>query len=69
LSDFEVTDGDEENIYIGKCEKALLAARQATTNWFQPWDEASSSSKGKGEDILLRLHQNSQMKSVLIVIT
>jgi hypothetical protein len=46
-SDFEVIGGDEEDIYIEKCEDTLWAAKETISKRFQPWGGASSSKKGE----------------------
>lgn len=46
-SDFEVIGGDEEDIYIEKCEDILRAAKETISKSFQPWGGASSFKKGE----------------------
>lgn len=43
LSDFEVTDGEEEDIFLHKYDECIRDAREASTKWFQTWDESSKS--------------------------
>jgi hypothetical protein len=40
LSDFEVTDGEEEDIFVEKDYECIRQAKKATMAWFQSWYEA-----------------------------
>lgn len=46
LSDFEVTDCEDEYIYLAKCDESLWAAKEARSKRFQPWARATSTNKG-----------------------
>jgi hypothetical protein len=46
LSDFEVTDGEEEDIFIGKPDDVLHEAKEDTNKWFHLWDKAGTSNIG-----------------------
>jgi hypothetical protein len=46
LSDFEVTDGEEEDIFTKSEENVLRQAREETSKWYQSWDKAFTSKEG-----------------------
>jgi len=43
LSDFEVTNEEEEDIFTKSEENVLRQAREETSKWYQSWDKASTS--------------------------
>jgi hypothetical protein len=46
LSDFEVMDGEEDDIFVGKDENVIREARKDTNEWFQIWDKTGTSNIG-----------------------
>jgi len=46
MSDFEVTYGEEEDIFTEKWDNVVREAREATNKWFRTWDKASTSKDG-----------------------
>jgi len=46
LSDFEVTDEEEEDIFTESEENVLRQAREETSKWYQSWDKPSTSKEG-----------------------
>lgn len=46
LSDFEVIDEEEEDIFTESEENVLRKAREETSKWYQSWDKASTSNEG-----------------------
>jgi hypothetical protein len=46
LSDFEVTDGEEEDIFTESEKNVLRQAREETSKWYQSWDKTSTLKKG-----------------------
>jgi hypothetical protein len=48
LNDFEVTDGEEEEIFLSESDDVSCDTKEETSKWFQPWSEASSSKNGDG---------------------
>jgi len=46
LSDFEVTDGEEEDIFTKSEENVLRQAREETSKWYQSWAKAFTSKEG-----------------------
>lgn len=49
MSEFEVTDGEEDDIFIGKHDDVLCEAMEDTNKWFQSWEKASTSNDGVDE--------------------
>jgi hypothetical protein len=41
LSEFEVMDGEEEDIFIGKHDDVLREDREDTNKWFHSWEKAT----------------------------
>jgi len=50
MSDFEVTDGEEEDIFTEKGDNVVRKEREETNKWFRTWDNASTS-KDEGDPI------------------
>jgi hypothetical protein len=46
MSNFEVIDGEEEDIFIEKEDNVVREEREATNKWFRTWDKASTSKDG-----------------------
>jgi hypothetical protein len=46
MSDFEVTDGEEEYIFTEKEDNVVCEAREETNKWFRTWDKASTLKDG-----------------------
>jgi hypothetical protein len=46
LSDFEVIDEEEEDIFTESEENVLRQAREETSKWYQSWDKPSTSKEG-----------------------
>jgi hypothetical protein len=46
LSDFEVTDEEEEDIFTESEENVLRQASEETSKWYQSWDKPSTSNEG-----------------------
>jgi hypothetical protein len=46
MSDFEVTDGEEEDILSEKGDNVVREVREEANKWFRMWDKASTSKDG-----------------------
>jgi hypothetical protein len=46
LSDFEVIDEEEKDIFTESEENVLRHAREETSKWYQSWDKPSTSNEG-----------------------